>query len=69
MYVLSRVSFLYAVAFNKIQHVYHVAVGRVIFKAWHSVTLDAKRTREYFEVWRCTNLFEDEVVLRTSFVF
>ena len=38
------------VAFNKIQHVYHVAVGRVIFEAWHNVTLDAKRTREYFEV-------------------
>ena len=41
---------LVSVAFNKIEHVYHVAVGRVIFEAWHNVTLDAKKTREYFEV-------------------
>ncbi|XP_064633493.1 F-box and leucine-rich repeat protein 13-like isoform X2 [Lineus longissimus] len=39
-----------AMAFNKIQHVFHVSVGRVIFEAWHNVTLDAKKTREYFEV-------------------
>ena len=44
--------FLYVilVAFNKLQHVYQVAVGRVIFKAWHTQALDAKLTREYFEV-------------------
>lgn len=40
----------FPVAFNKIEHVYHVAVSRVIFGAWHNVTLDAKKTREYFEV-------------------
>ena len=38
------------VAFNKIQHVYHVAIGRVIFRAWYAVMKDAKETREYFEV-------------------
>ncbi|XP_074644631.1 F-box and leucine-rich repeat protein 13-like isoform X2 [Tubulanus polymorphus] len=39
-----------AMAFNKIQHVFNVAVSRVIFQAWRNVTLDAKRTREYFEI-------------------
>ena len=40
----------FTVAFNKIQHVYHVAIGRVIFRAWYAVMKDAKETREYFEV-------------------
>ncbi|ELT90873.1 hypothetical protein CAPTEDRAFT_165456 [Capitella teleta] len=56
-----------AIAFNKIQHVYHVAVGRVIFKAWHNVTLDAKRTREYFErLERGENMEDDDIFGRGS---
>ena len=43
-------AFFFTVAFNKIQHVYHVAIGRVIFRAWYAVMKDAKETREYFEV-------------------
>ena len=37
-------------AFNKIQHIYYVAIGRVIFEAWNNTTLETKHTREYFEV-------------------
>ena len=48
--LLKNVFLTLTVAFNKIQHVYSVAIGRVIFDAWYNVTLDAKRTREYFEV-------------------
>lgn len=39
-----------AMAFQKIQHVLNVSIGRVIFEAWHSHTLDARRQREYFEI-------------------
>ena len=38
-----------AMAYNKVHHVYFVSMGKIIFDAWNSVTLDAKRTREYFE--------------------
>ncbi|KAK2141506.1 hypothetical protein LSH36_1090g00105 [Paralvinella palmiformis] len=51
-----------AMAFNKIQHVYSVAIGRVIFDAWYNVTLDAKRTREYFErLERGENMDDDDM--------
>ncbi|XP_052285316.1 dynein regulatory complex subunit 6-like isoform X3 [Dreissena polymorpha] len=39
-----------AMAFQKISHVLNVSIGRVIFQAWHSHTLDARRQREYFEL-------------------
>ncbi|XP_053377632.1 dynein regulatory complex subunit 6-like isoform X5 [Mercenaria mercenaria] len=39
-----------AMAFQKIQHVLNVSIGRVIFEAWHTHTLDARRQREYFEI-------------------
>ncbi|KAK2190189.1 hypothetical protein NP493_87g05013 [Ridgeia piscesae] len=38
-----------AVAFNKLHHISNTLMGRVIFRAWHGVTQEAKRTREYFE--------------------
>ena len=47
----------FAVAFNKLQHVFNVATGRVIFEAWHNVTLDSKKTREYFEVGYLIKIF------------
>ncbi|CAH1783301.1 unnamed protein product [Owenia fusiformis] len=51
-----------AMAFNKIQHVYHVSIGRVIFVAWHNTTLDAKKTREYFErLERGENMDDDDL--------
>ena len=39
-----------AVSFDKLHHISNTLMGRVIFKAWHGVTQEAKRTREYFEV-------------------
>ncbi|KAL4228633.1 Dynein regulatory complex subunit 6 [Mactra antiquata] len=39
-----------AMAYQKIHHVLNVSIGRVIFEAWHTHTLDARRQREYFEV-------------------
>ncbi|XP_052780096.1 dynein regulatory complex subunit 6-like isoform X2 [Mya arenaria] len=39
-----------AMAYQKISHVLNVSIGRVIFEAWHSHTLDARRQREYFEI-------------------
>lgn len=41
---------LLTVAASEIQHVYHVAISRMVFSAWHSVTQTAQKTREYFEV-------------------
>jgi F-box/leucine-rich repeat protein 13 len=38
-----------AMAANNIQHVYEVAIVRMVFSAWHSVTQTARKTREYFE--------------------
>ena len=48
--LLTNALFSIPVAYNKIQHVSHVSVCRVIFQAWHNQTVDARRTREYFEV-------------------
>ncbi|CAL1538996.1 unnamed protein product [Lymnaea stagnalis] len=39
-----------AMSYQKIRHVYHVSVGRVIFEAWNKHTLEARKQREYFEV-------------------
>lgn len=41
---------LCAVSYQKIQHVFYVCVGRIVFEAWHKHTLEARRQREYFEV-------------------
>lgn len=41
---------IFPVAYQKIAHVLNVSIGRVIFEAWHTHTLDARRQREYFEV-------------------
>ncbi len=50
-----------AMAYNKIQHVYHVAIGHVIFALWHNETIAAKRTREYFErLERGENMNDDD---------
>ncbi|KAI0212426.1 Dynein regulatory complex subunit 6 [Lamellibrachia satsuma] len=38
-----------AVAYDKLHHISNTMMGRVIFRAWHGVTQEAKRTREYFE--------------------
>ncbi|ESO91191.1 hypothetical protein LOTGIDRAFT_228723 [Lottia gigantea] len=38
-----------AMVYQKLQHIYHIAIGRVIFDAWFNHTIDAKRQREYFE--------------------
>lgn len=47
----SRLLFVfYTVAHNIIENVLHKSVCSVIFGAWLQVTLDARRTREYFEV-------------------
>ncbi|XP_050412952.2 dynein regulatory complex subunit 6-like isoform X2 [Patella vulgata] len=51
-----------AMAFQKIQRVFHIAVGRVIFDAWYNHTLDAKRQREYFErLERGENMEEEDI--------
>ncbi|XP_064606246.1 F-box and leucine-rich repeat protein 13-like [Liolophura sinensis] len=39
-----------AMSFQKIQYVYNVVMGRLVFDAWFLHTLDARKTREYFEV-------------------
>ncbi|KAL5014145.1 hypothetical protein ScPMuIL_008415, partial [Solemya velum] len=49
-----------AMAFQMIQHIYHVAMGRIIFEAWHNHTLDAKRQREYFERLERGDKMDDE---------
>ncbi|XP_060578635.1 F-box and leucine-rich repeat protein 13-like isoform X2 [Ruditapes philippinarum] len=49
-----------AMAFQKIQHVLNVSIGRVIFEAWHTHTLDARRQREYFERLERGENMEDE---------
>ncbi|XP_059176773.1 F-box and leucine-rich repeat protein 13-like [Physella acuta] len=38
-----------AMSFQKLQHVFNVSMGRVIFQAWHKHTLEARKQREYFE--------------------
>ena len=45
-----------SVAASQIQHVYHVAVSRTVFNAWHGVTQTARKTREYFEVRLVLNI-------------
>ncbi|XP_048257618.1 dynein regulatory complex subunit 6-like isoform X5 [Haliotis rufescens] len=51
-----------AMSYQKLQHVSHVAVGRVIFQAWHHHTLDAKKQREYFErLERGENMDDDDL--------
>ena len=40
----------FSVSFQKVQHVFHVSVGRIMFEAWHKHTLEARKQREYFEV-------------------
>ena len=42
--------FFFVVAHNIIENVFNKSVSYVIFGAWLQVTLDARRTREYFEV-------------------
>ncbi|WAR25340.1 DRC6-like protein, partial [Mya arenaria] len=50
-----------AMAYQKISHVLNVSIGRVIFEAWHSHTLDARRQREYFErLERGENMEDDD---------
>ncbi|XP_025107990.1 dynein regulatory complex subunit 6-like isoform X5 [Pomacea canaliculata] len=41
-----------AMSYQKIQHVFYVCVGRIVFEAWHKHTLEARRQREYFEKWQ-----------------
>ncbi|XP_071961643.1 F-box and leucine-rich repeat protein 13-like [Antedon mediterranea] len=36
-------------AYQVIETVYNMSLGRMVFEAWHNVMLDARRTREYFE--------------------
>ncbi|XP_012940737.1 dynein regulatory complex subunit 6 isoform X2 [Aplysia californica] len=51
-----------AMSFQKIQHVYHVSVGRVIFEAWYKHTLEARKQREYFErLERGENMEDDDL--------
>lgn len=38
-----------AMSFQKVQHVFHVSIGRIMFQAWHKHTLEARKQREYFE--------------------
>ncbi|XP_076469222.1 F-box and leucine-rich repeat protein 13-like isoform X1 [Babylonia areolata] len=38
-----------AMSFQKLQHVFHVSIGRIMFEAWHKHTLEARKQREYFE--------------------
>lgn len=52
----------FSVAYQKIAHVLNVSIGRVIFEAWHTHTLDARRQREYFEVCHMT-LSHDFILL------
>lgn len=42
--------FCLTVAFNQLQHIYFIYIARTVFEAWHNVTLNSKKTREYFEV-------------------
>uniref|UniRef100_A0A1I8F9F8 F-box domain-containing protein n=1 Tax=Macrostomum lignano TaxID=282301 RepID=A0A1I8F9F8_9PLAT len=47
--------------------VLHVSVVRVMFKAWHGVSLEARKTREYFErLERGDNVTEDEVLSKST---
>lgn len=51
-----------AMSYQKIQHVYHVSVGRVIFEAWYKHTLEARKQREYFErLERGENMEDDDL--------
>ncbi|XP_055882986.1 dynein regulatory complex subunit 6-like isoform X2 [Biomphalaria glabrata] len=50
-----------AMTFNKIQHVYNVSIGRVMFQAWYKHTLEARKQREYFErLERGENVDDDD---------
>ncbi|KAL3853207.1 hypothetical protein ACJMK2_016766 [Sinanodonta woodiana] len=40
-----------AMSYQKLRHVFFVAWGRLIFRAWHKDTLDARLQREYFEIF------------------
>uniref|UniRef100_A0A1I8J322 F-box domain-containing protein n=1 Tax=Macrostomum lignano TaxID=282301 RepID=A0A1I8J322_9PLAT len=56
-----------AMAYQILQRVLHVSVVRVMFKAWHGVSLEARKTREYFErLERGDNVTEDEVLSKST---
>ena len=42
--------FISAVISSRIRRVLAISLLRVVFDAWHSVAVDARRTKEYFEV-------------------
>ena len=46
----TRVSFHYLVISARIKRVLAISLLRVVFDAWHSVAVDARKTKEYFEV-------------------
>ncbi|XP_033744599.1 dynein regulatory complex subunit 6-like isoform X5 [Pecten maximus] len=39
-----------AMSYQKIKKIYHISIGKVIFKEWHETTVRAKNQREYFEI-------------------
>ncbi|XP_078000896.1 F-box and leucine-rich repeat protein 13-like isoform X1 [Glandiceps talaboti] len=49
-----------ALAFAKIQKVFHTSLSRLVFEAWHNVMLDSRRTREYFERLERGELGDDD---------
>lgn len=40
------------VALGLLEHVYRESLARLVFRAWRASAVDARRTREYFEVRR-----------------
>ncbi|XP_070559543.1 F-box and leucine-rich repeat protein 13-like isoform X2 [Ptychodera flava] len=49
-----------ALAYAKIEQVFHTSLSRLVFEAWHNVMLDSRRTREYFERLERGELGDDD---------
>lgn len=48
--VKARIPFFFSVISTRIRRVLAISLLRVVFDAWHSVAVDARKTKEYFEV-------------------
>ncbi|XP_070192734.1 F-box and leucine-rich repeat protein 13-like isoform X2 [Littorina saxatilis] len=49
-----------AMSFQRVQHVFFVSIGRIMFEAWNKHTLEARKQREYFERLERGENMEDE---------
>ena len=47
--VKARIPFFLVIS-TRIRRVLAISLLRVVFDAWHSVAVDARKTKEYFEV-------------------